>query len=260
MGEYLVGIYKEVGKKPDVVKIKNQKEYLEKLLDGEYTNQDYDDYTILYKKDSENLLANIYVDQYSKIGLSLKGKIFAVGKDENGNLKSLNKEQAKKCITFFLRESFNYKNFDENGKYIPRSKRKNKNFFKNKNNSEQQADSNKEEKQENKEVQEKTINQEQPTVKSVSIEDLGKALKVRNEDFEKNFKAEKKDINTKENNTSKTSENVNSDTKEQSSTNDTPQVVIKLSDEQTLNMILKMTFLIMDFVRTALEDSEDNEE
>ena len=105
----------------------------------------------------------------------------------------------------FLREAFNYKNFDEKGKYIPRSKRKNK-------------------------------------------------------DFGKNFKVEKKDINTKENNTSKSNENVNSDTKEQSSTNDTPQVVIKLSDEQTLNMILKMTFLIMDFVRTALEDSEDNEE
>ena len=50
MGEYLVGIYKEIDKKPDVVKIKNQKEYLEKLLDGEYLMQDYDDYTILYNK------------------------------------------------------------------------------------------------------------------------------------------------------------------------------------------------------------------
>ena len=26
MSEYLVGIYKEIGKKPDIVKIKNQKE------------------------------------------------------------------------------------------------------------------------------------------------------------------------------------------------------------------------------------------
>ena len=122
--EFLVGVYKEVGKPPDIVKIKNDKAYLEKLLDGEYINQDYDDYTILYKKDSEHLLPNIYVNQYSKIGISLKGKVFAVSKDENGNLKSLNKEQAKRCITFFLRESFNYKNFDEYGRYIPRSKRK----------------------------------------------------------------------------------------------------------------------------------------
>ena len=105
MSEYLVGIYKEIGKKPDIVKIKNQKEYLEKLLDGEYLTQDYDDYTILYKKNADNLLPNVYVDQYSKIGISLRGKLFAVGKDENGNLISLNKDQARRCITFFLRKS-----------------------------------------------------------------------------------------------------------------------------------------------------------
>ena len=29
MNEFLVGVYKEVGKNPDIVKIKNQKEYLE---------------------------------------------------------------------------------------------------------------------------------------------------------------------------------------------------------------------------------------
>ena len=52
--EYLVGVYKEVGKNPDIIKIKNDKVYLEKLLDGEYANQDYDDYTILYKKQNEN--------------------------------------------------------------------------------------------------------------------------------------------------------------------------------------------------------------
>lgn len=86
MSEFLIGVYKEVGKNPDIVKIKNQKEYLEKLLDGEYTNQDCDDYTILYKKQSDNLLANIYIDQYSKIGISLKGKVFAVGKDEKRQL------------------------------------------------------------------------------------------------------------------------------------------------------------------------------
>ena len=172
MGEYLVGVYKEVGKPPDIVKIKNDNSYLEKLLDGEYANQDYDDYTILYKKDSENLLANVYVDQYSKIGISLKGKIFAVAKDENGNFKSLNKEQAKKCITFFLREAFNYKNFDENGKYIPRSKRKNKNIFKNKNQVQ--------EKQETKQVQEKTIQEEKPQSQKINITDMAKSLNVSN--------------------------------------------------------------------------------
>ena len=246
MGEYLVGIYKEVGKKPDIVKIKNQKEYLEKLLDGEYTNQDYDDYTILYKKDSDNLLSNIYVNQYSKIGLSLKGKVFAVGKDEKGKLKSLTKEQARKCITYFLKEAFNYKNFDEHGRYIPRSKRKNKNIFKNKNNSSGQ--------EENKQIQEKAVQQEQPQPQAMNVSDMTKVLNVGNEFFEKNFKVKKV-----ENNTSNSNENEKLESKQQNSTNDSTPPVIKLSDEQTLNMILKITFIILDFVKSALEDSEDDE-
>ena len=85
-------------------------------------------------------------------------------------------------------------------------------------------------------------------------------LKSKNEDFEKNFKAEKKESTIQEKNTSNSNENTNSDTKVQSSTNDTPQVVIKLSDEQTLNMILKITFLIIEYVKNALEDSEEDEE
>ena len=260
MSEYLVGIYKEIGKKPDIVKIKNQKEYLEKLLDGEYLTQDYDDYIILYKKNADNLLPNVYVDQYSKIGISLRGKLFAVGKDENGNLISLNKDQARRCITFFLRKSFNYKNCDEYGRPLPRSRRKNKKIFKNKNDSASEDAKSNENNQINKQSQEKTVQQEQPPVKSVSLEDLGKALNVKNEDFEKNFKAEKKESITQEKNTSNSNENTNSDTKVQSSTNDTPQVVIKLSDEQTLNMILKITFLIIEYVKNALEDSEEDEE
>ena len=246
MSEYLVGVYKEVGKNPDIIKIKNQKEYLEKLLDGEYANQDYDDFTILYKKDSDNLLSNIYVNQYSKIGLSLKGKVFAVGKDEKGKFKSLTKEQARKCITYFLKEAFNYKNFDEHGRYIPRSKRKNKNIFKNKNNSSVQG--------ENKQIQEKAVQQEQPQPQAMNVSDMTKVLNVGNEFFEKNFKVKKI-----ENNTSNSNENEKLESKQQYSTNDSTPPVIKLSDEQTLNMILKITFIILDFVKSALEDSEDDE-
>lgn len=246
MSEYLVGVYKEVGKNPDIIKIKNQKEYLEKLLDGEYANQDYDDFTILYKKDSDNLHSNIYVNQCSKIGLSLKGKIFAVGKDEKGNFKSLTKEQARKCITYFLKEAFNYKNFDEHGRYIPRSKRKNKNIFKNKNNSSVQ--------EENKQIQEKAVQQEQPQPQAMNVSDMSKVLNVGNEFFEKNFKVKKV-----ENNTSNSNENEKLESKQQNSTNDSTPPVIKLSDEQTLNMILKITFIILDFVKSALEDSEDDE-
>ena len=259
MNEFLVGIYKEVGKNPNIIKIKNQKEYLEKLLDGEYMSQDYDDYIILYKKDSNKLLPNIYIDQYSKIGISLRGKVFAVGKDENNNLISLNKDQARRCITFFLRKSFNYKNCDEYGRPLPRSKRKNKKIFKNKNDSSSEDNKSKEEKQEANAIQEKVVQQENTTVKAISLDDLGKALNVKNEAFEKNFKIEKEDLNKQEKNTSNLNKNVNSEIKEQSSTDDSPPVVIKLSDEQTLNMILKITFIILDFVKGALEESEDDE-
>ena len=252
MNEFLVGVYKEVGKNPDVIKIKNQKEYLEKLLDGEYTNQDYDDYTILYKKQSDNLLSNIYIDQYSKIGISLKGKVFAIGKDEKCNLKSLTKEQARKCITFFLRESFNYKNFDEHGRYLPKSARKNRKIFNNNKNNEKPT----QEKQ--PEQKQEQITQNKPPT-TISTNDMAKALNVGNEFFESQFRLEKVESNKQEQNTSKSNENQKSDTNQQSSTNASTPPVIKLSDEQTLNMILKLTFIILDFVKSALEDSNEDE-
>ena len=248
--EFLIGVYKEVGKPPDIVKIKNDKDYLEKLLDGEYINQDYDDYIILYKKDSEHLLPNIYVNQYSKIGISLKGKVFAVSKDENGNLKSLNKDQAKRCITFFLRESFNYKNFDEHGRYIPRSKRKgNKKIFKNKKeNTEQDKPP---------ETKQQEVSQNKPPT-SISHDDMKKALNVGNQFFESQFRLEKVESNKQKENTSNSNEKQTQNTNQPNSTNSQPPI-IQLSDEQTLTMILKITFIILDFVKGALEDSEDED-
>lgn len=248
MNEFLVGVYKEVGKPPDIVKIKNDKVYFEKVLDGEYTTQDYDDYTILYKKDSEHLQPNIYVNQYSKIGISLKGKVLAVAKDENGNFKSLNKEQAKRCITFFLRESFNYKNFDEHGRYIPRSKRKgNKKFFKNKKENTEQEKS--------PETKQQDVSQNKPPT-SITHDDMKKALNVGNQFFESKFRLEKVESNKQTENTSNSNENQTQNTNQQNSTNAQPPI-IQLSDEQTLTMILKITFIILDFVKGALEDSDD---
>ena len=250
MNEFLVGVYKEVGKPPDIVKIKNDKVYFEKVLDGEYTTQDYDDYTILYKKDSEHLLPNIYVNQYSKIGISLKGKVLAVAKDDNGNFKSLNKDQAKRCITFFLRESFNYKNFDEHGRYIPRSKRKgNKKIFKNK----------KENTEHDKQPETKTneVNQNKPPT-SISHDDMKKALNIGNQFFENQFRLEKVETNKQNENTSSSNEKQTQNINQQNSTNSQPPI-IQLSDEQTLTMILKITFIILDFVKGALEDSDDED-
>ena len=249
--EYLVGVYKEVGKTPDIIKIKNQKEYLEKLVDGEYTNLDYDDYTIIYKKNNSNLLSNIYVNQYSKLGTSLKGKVFAVGKNDNGTFKSLTKEQARKCISFFLKESFNYKNFDEQGKYIPRSQRKNnKKIFGNKN-----KQSNEQPKQEEPK-QEKVIEEKKST--TISTNDMVQALNIGNSFFESQFRLEKVESNKKDDTPSISNENQKQSENQQNSTSITPPV-IKLSDEQTLNMILKVVFTILDFVKNALEDSNEDE-
>lgn len=193
--EFLVGVYKEVGKNPDIIKIKNQKDYLERLVDGEYATLDYDDYVIVYKKKSDNLLANVYVDRYSKIGISIKGKIFVIGKDENGNFISLNKDQFLRCTKFLMKESFNYKNFDEHGRYISKSKRNSKRLFDNKNNS-------------NK-------------------------------------------------NMSNLNENIKSDINHQTSTNESIVQVDKISNEQTLKMILKILFTLLEFIKDTLEDSSD---
>ena len=136
MQEYLIGVYKEVRKNPDIVKVRNDKESLEKLLEGEFDTLDYDDYTIIFRRDERGLMPNIYVNQHNKLGVTLKGKVFAVAKDENGNFISLNKGQAKRCIEFFVNERIRYENFDERGRYIPRNKRNNrkKNYDKNRQN------------------------------------------------------------------------------------------------------------------------------
>ena len=88
---------------------------------------------------------------------------------------------------------------------------------------------------------------------------MSKVLNVGNEFFENQFRLEKIEANKQENNTSNSNENTNSDTKQHSSTNDSPTPIIKLSDEQTLNMILKVVFTILDFVKNALEDSNEDE-
>lgn len=260
MEQYLIGIYKDPRNKPDVIKINNQKEYLEELLDGEFTTIDYDDYVILYKKDNDRLLPNIYVDQYSKIGVTLRGKVFAVNKDENGNFKSLNKEQAKKCITFFLKKAFNNKNFDDNGRYISKSKNKRmKQIFKNKSNEKQIDGSDTTQETQNQEIKEQNSRVQQEK-KSVSISDMSKSINLGNKYFESQFRLEKIDSNDDKKDTSNSNENAKLDNKEQSSTSNSPTPTIQLSDNDMLAMILKMTLLILNFVQKALADDEEDEE
>ena len=133
MNDCLIGIYKEVGKEPSLIKINNRKDYLEMLLNGGFSKFEYDDYVILYKTNNKSLLANIYLNTFSYVGLTIKGNIFVVSKDSNDNLISLNKGQFLRASSMLLRQQINYKNFDENGRFKPKNKRMNK---KNKNNKE----------------------------------------------------------------------------------------------------------------------------
>ncbi len=243
--EFLIGVYKEVGKNPDLLKVLNTKESLEKLVGGEIATFDYDNYVVIYRKDCKNLLPNVYADKFSKLGTTLRGTLFTVNKDNENKFKSITKEQAFKITEFFIRESFNYKNFEKKGRYIPRSKR-NKKIFGNKNN-------------ENFEQNKTSISKQEEKNSPLfpNINNMTQTLNIDNNFFESQLRLEKVKANNKAINTSTSNENTKLDTNQQSTTNESTSSVIKLSDEETLNMILKIVFIILDFVKSTMEDSSN---
>ena len=231
MGEYIVGVYKEVAKKPDVIKIKNQKEYLEKLLDGEYATYRYDDYVVLYKKDNDRLLGNIYINTFSQVGLTIKGKIFITGIDENGNLISLNKSQFLKCTEMISRQEINYRNFDEKGRLLPKYKRNRQNRY--------------DKQQEKSEVKEKKNN--------ANVELVAKPVNIGGEKIAESIRLEKVDNDKIEKNHSNLNENENGEAKKENTTNDSTPPVIRLSDEETLQVLNKMIYIIHEYIQKLLE-------
>lgn len=131
--ENLVVLYKEVGKEPEFKKIENNLEVLQSLVGGELEFIPYEDIVIVARKNEENLKPNIYINtEFLGIGSSIRGIILVVCKEDE-NFKSLNKEQAMKYREFLIRASFNYDNFDDQGRYVPNKKYK-KNAIKNLNN------------------------------------------------------------------------------------------------------------------------------
>jgi hypothetical protein len=120
MSKYVVVVYKEVGKEPEFRKIENSIEEFEKLVGGEITTIHFEDIEIVYKKDSDNLRPNIYIrPDFLSIGLSIRGNLFVINKNDDGSFTTLNKEQAIKCREILIRTSFNY------GRYIPCNKKNN---------------------------------------------------------------------------------------------------------------------------------------
>lgn len=237
MSEFVIGVYKEVGKEPDLKKVKNTKEDLEQLIGGELATVKYDDYVVIYKKNSDNMLGNVCLDVKGYgLELSLKGTIFVVNQDENGEFKSLNKQQALKSTGMLIRKSFNYKNFDENGRYLTKSQRRKRN---------KQNNTNK--------------------TNSSQLDIQKQAMGVSNSFFENNFRLEKietKNDEQKENSNTTLGENdkgklVLERTPETSTSTESQTPVISLSDETVLKMILKIQFIILDFINNAMDDSDE---
>lgn len=114
MNNTIVIIYKEVGKDPIFRKIENSIKSFETILGGEIEVIPYDDIVIICRKNRDSLKANIYINN---IGFSIRGNIILVKKVDD-KFVSLNREQAIKYGVFITQQSFNYKHFDENGKYL----------------------------------------------------------------------------------------------------------------------------------------------
>ena len=237
MSEFVIGVYKEVGKEPDLKKVKNTKEDLEKLVGGEIATVKYDDYVIIYKKNSDNMLGNVCLDVKGYgLDLSLRGTVFVVNQDENGEFKSLNKQQALKSTGVLIRKSFNYKNFDEKGRYLTKSQRRKRN---------KQTNTNK--------------------TNSSQLDIQKQAMGVSNSFFENNFrlaKIETKNDEPKENSTTTLGKNdkgklVLEKTPETITSTESQTPVISLSDETVLKMILKIKFIILDFINNAMDDSDE---
>lgn len=114
MNNTIVIIYKEVGKDPIFRKVENSIKSFETILGGEIESIPYEDIVIICRKNRDSLKANIYINN---IGFSIRGNIILVKKVDN-KFVSLNREQAIKYGVFITQQSFNYKHFDENGKYL----------------------------------------------------------------------------------------------------------------------------------------------
>lgn len=122
MSEYIVVIFKEVGKEPEFRKIENSVEALEDLIGDELDYISYEDITIIARKSRENLKPNIYINtEFLGIGSTIRGNV-VLACERNKILKSLTREQAMKYREVLIRASFNYDNFDEKGRYIPPKK------------------------------------------------------------------------------------------------------------------------------------------
>lgn len=110
-------MYKEVGKNPELKKIKNNIQEFEQILGGKNTCIPYENIIIVCKENRKNLQPNIYINtKFLGLGETIRGNIIITAKNEQ-NFKTLSKEQVIENIRFLRNASFHYNNINNKSKY-----------------------------------------------------------------------------------------------------------------------------------------------
>ena len=110
-------MYKEVGKNPELKKIKNNIQEFEQILGGKTTCIPYENIIIVCKENRKNLQPNIYINtKFLGLGETIRGNIIITAKNEQ-NFKTLSKEQVIENIRFLRNASFHYNNINNKSKY-----------------------------------------------------------------------------------------------------------------------------------------------
>ena len=110
-------MYKEVGKNPELKKIKNNIQEFEQILGGKTTCIPYENIIIVCKENRKNLQPNIYINtKFLGLGETIRGNIIITAKNEQ-NFKTLSKEQVIENIRFLKNASFHYNSVNNKSKY-----------------------------------------------------------------------------------------------------------------------------------------------
>lgn len=110
-------MYKEVGKNPELKKIRNNIQEFEQILGGKTTCIPYENIIIVCKENQKNLKPNIYINtKFLGLGETIRGNIIITAKNEQ-NFKTLSKEQVIENIRFLRNASFHYNSVNNKSKY-----------------------------------------------------------------------------------------------------------------------------------------------
>lgn len=103
-------MYKEVGKNPELKKIKNNIQEFEQILKGRITCIPYENIIIVCKENRKSLQPNIYINtKFLGVGESIRGDIIITARNDY-DFKTLSKEQVVENFKFLQNASFHYNN------------------------------------------------------------------------------------------------------------------------------------------------------